>query len=201
MFDSGSVMGPVYKVQGRISFGDLLLIIPPISAKEGRRRSNMNTRRKFLAAVAALAALSFVPQANADQNHASRLYIHGMVWNRDLPAPMNDWLLRLDAQVDVPIGNAPMPPNPGFATVGDDFHDGPGSHVAIRDATLKGDQLVINGVITESKSATLVGQAVRIEGKVVGSAVQGLTVTIGNAVFNGAGLLVVIAIIAILIAL
>src|SRR5262249_35797333 len=115
--------------------------------------------------------------------------------------PMNDWLVRLDAQVDVPIGQAPQPANPGFATLGDDFHDGVGSHVAIREATLKGDQLTINGVVTESKTPALVGQSVRIEGKLVGSAVQGLTVTVGNAVFTGSGLLVVIAIIAILIGL
>ena len=161
----------------------------------------MNNRRKFLAAGGALAALSVLPQAQADQHHANRLYIHGLVWNRQLAAPMNDWLIRLDAQVDVPIGNAPPPANPGFATLGDDFHDGPGSHVEIRDASLKGDQLTINGVITEAQGAGLAGQSIRIEGKVVGMAVQDLTVTIGNSVFSGAGLLVVIAIIAILISL
>jgi hypothetical protein len=112
---------------------------------------------------------------------------------------MNDWLIRLDAKVEVPIGNAPPPAVPGFATLGDDFHDPPGSHVEIHSAALNGDQLTISGVITESKSPTLVGQTVQITGKVLGTSVQGLTVTIGTSVFNGAGLLVVIAIIAILI--
>ena len=113
---------------------------------------------------------------------------------------MNDWLIRFYAKADVPIGNAAAPAAPGFATLGDDFHDGPGSHVEIREAAIKGDRLTIAGIITESKTAGLIGQSVRVEGKVVGTAVQGLTVTIGNSVFNGAGLLVVIAIIAILIA-
>lgn len=159
----------------------------------------MNNRRKFLAAGGALAALSAVPETRADAPRLNGVYIHGMVWNRQLAAPMNDWLIRLDAQVEIPIGNAPPPANPGFATLGDDFHDGVGSHVDIHDATLKGDQLTINGTISESKTPGLVGQAVRIQGKVLGTSVQGLTLTIGNATFSGAGLLVVIAIIAILI--
>jgi hypothetical protein len=157
-----------------------------------------SNRRKFLAAGGALAAVA-ASNAEADPPRMNGLYIHGMVWNRQLPAPMNDWLIRLDAKVEVPIGNAPPPAVPGFATLGDDFHDPPGSHVEIHSAALNGDQLTISGVITESKSPTLVGQTVQITGKVLGTSVQGLTVTIGTSVFNGAGLLVVIAIIAILI--
>jgi hypothetical protein len=159
-----------------------------------------NNRRKFLAAGGALAALATVPRAEADPPRMNGLYIHGMVWNRQLAAPMNDWLIRLDAKVQVPIGNELPPAIPGFATLGDDFHDGVGSHVEIHEATLKGDQLTITGAITESKTPGLVGQSVRIEGKVLGTSVQALTVTIGGSVFTGAGLLVVIAIIAILIA-
>src|SRR5947209_3120994 len=160
----------------------------------------MNNRRKFLAAGGALAALSAVSKTEADSPRMNGLYIHGMVWNRQLPAPMNDWLIRLDAKVEIPIGNAPPPAVPGFATLGDDFHDPVGSHVEIHEATLKGDQLTIQGTITESKTPGLVGQAVLIEGKVLGTSVQGLTVTIGASTFTGAGLLVVIAIIAVLIA-
>ena len=122
-----------------------------------------------------------------------------MVWNQQLAAPMNDWLIRLDARVEVPIGNEPPPAVPGSATLGDVFHDAAGSHVAVDGATLKGDQLTINGTITESKTPALLGQTVRIEGKVLGTSVQGLTVTIGTSVFSGAGHLVIIAIIAILI--
>ena len=132
----------------------------------------MNSR-KFLTAGgdrAALAALSAASNANADQQRLMQLYIHGLVWNRQLPAPMNDWLIRLYAKADVPSGNAAAPAVPGFATLGDDFHDGPGSHVEIREAALKGDQLTIAGIITESKTAALLGQSVRVERKVVGTA-------------------------------
>ena len=160
----------------------------------------MNNRRKFLAAGGALAAISALPKAKADQPRAYSIYLHGMVWNRQLAAPLNDWLIRLDAKADIPIGNGTPPAVPGFATLGDDFHDGVGSHVGIQTATVHGDQLTITGAITESKTAALVGQPVRIQGKVVGTSVEGLTVTIGESVFSGAGLLVVIAIIAILIA-
>ena len=155
-------------------------------------------RRKFLAAGGALAALSVVPKATADSPQMNGLYIHGLVWNRQLAAPMNDWLIRLDARVQVPIGNETPPAVPGFATIGDDFHDGVGSHVEIQQAALKGVHLTITGTITESKTPALIGQSVRIEGQVMGTSVQGLTVTIGGAVFTGAG--TVIAIIAILIA-
>ena len=66
----------------------------------------MNNRRKFLAAGGALAALSALPKAQAgSQSEGKSLYIHGMVWNRQLPSPMNDWLIRLDAKVDLPNGN------------------------------------------------------------------------------------------------
>lgn len=156
-------------------------------------------RRRFLAAGGALAALSAVPKATADSPQMNGLYIHGMVWNRQLATPMNDWLIRLDAKVQVPIGNEAQPAVPGFATIGDDFHDGVGSHVEIHEAALKGGQLTIAGAITESKTPALIGQSVRIEGTVMGTSVQGLTVTIGESVFIGAGL-VIIAIIAILIA-
>jgi hypothetical protein len=155
-------------------------------------------RRKFLAAGGALAALSAVPKATADSPQMNGLYIHGLVWNRQLATPMNDWLIRLDAKVQVPIGNETPPAVPGFATIGDDFHDGVGSHVEFQQAALNGGQLTITGTITESKTPALIGQSVLIEGQVMGTSVQGLTVTIGGAVFTGAGL-VVIAIIAILI--
>jgi hypothetical protein len=159
----------------------------------------MNNRRRFLAAEGALAALSALPQAKADQPQRYAVYLHGMVWNRQLTAPMNDWLVRFDARAEIPFGLATPSAIPGFGTLGDDFHDGVGSHVQFHTATLHADQLAIAGVITESKTPSLVGQSVRIAGKVVGTSVQGLTITIGDSVFSGAGLLVVIAIIAILI--
>ena len=65
----------------------------------------MNNRRNFLAAGGALAAISALPKAKADEQRAYSIYLHGMVWNRQLLAPMNDWLVRLDAKADVPIGD------------------------------------------------------------------------------------------------
>src|SRR5262249_10510784 len=121
------------------------------------QEATMNNRREFLAAGSALAAaMAVLPEAKADSQRAVSLYIHGMVWNRQLPVPMNDWLIRLDAKVDAALGNGPAPPNPGFATLGDDFHDPVGSHVTLNSAVLKGDQLTILGSITESKNASLV---------------------------------------------
>jgi hypothetical protein len=143
----------------------------------------MNNRREFLAAGGALAAaIAILPEAKADQNEGLSLYIHGMVWNRQLSAPMNDWLIRLDAKADIPMGATPA-----FATLGDDFHDTIGSHVQIQAAILNGSQLTLTGSITESKTAGLVGQPLRIEGKLNDSSVEGLTVSIGGAVFSGAG--------------
>ena len=155
----------------------------------------MNNRRKFLAAGGALAALSALPKAQADsQSQGKSLYIHGMVWNVQLPSPMNDWFIRLDAKVDIPNGNQINPPVSGFATLGDDFHDGVGSHVQISAATLDADNITISGFVTESKTPALVGQAVRIEGKVQGTTVEGLTVAVGGSVFQGGGLIAIIAI-------
>jgi hypothetical protein len=157
----------------------------------------MNTRRTFIAGAGALAAMATT--ANAEDKHAASIYLHGMVWNQQLAAPQNDWLIRLDAKVDMPLGNGATPVT-GFATLGDDFHDTVGSHASFDNAMLQGNQLIISGRITESKNPALIGQNVRIEGKVAGTEVQNLTVTIGSSTFSGAGLLVVIAIIAILIA-
>jgi hypothetical protein len=68
-----------------------------------------------------------------------------------------------------------------------DFHDPVGSHVQIQSATLSGNQLTLSGFITESRNASLVGQPVRIDGTLEGASVEQLTVTIGGAIFNGAG--------------
>jgi len=160
----------------------------------------MNSRREFLAAGGALAALSVLPQAKAeqplefkaDQPQGFSIYLHGMVWNRELATPMNDWLIRLDANAEIPIGDAPPPAVTGFATLGDDFHDGVGSHIQFQAATLQRDRLTITGAITESNNSGLAGQPVLIEGKVEGTSVQGLTVTIGGSVFSGAGIIAIL---------
>jgi len=159
----------------------------------------MKNRREFLSAGSALAALSAVSDnARADPKGYS-IYITGMVWNQQLAAPMNDWLIRLYAKADVVPGSHAA--TVGFATMGDDFHDGAGSHIQLQTVIVQGNQFAITGAVTESKTASLVGQPVRITGKVEDTSVEGLTVTIGGSSFSGAGLLVKIAIIAILIGL
>ena len=161
----------------------------------------MNNRRKFLTAGGAVAALSALPQKAEADPRGHSVYVTGMVWNRQLPAPMNDWLIRVYVKADLPTGSG-TPSSPiGFATFGDDLHDPVGSHVELHSAILQGDQVAITGTVTESKTPSLVGQPVRITGRVQDTAVEGLTVTIGGSAFSGAGLLVKIAIIAILISL
>lgn len=162
----------------------------------------MNHRRAFLTAGGALAALSAMPQeAEADSDSRGySIYVTGMVWNRQLAAPMNDWLIRVYAKADV-LNNGSTSTPLGFATIGDDFHDPVGSHIELHSAVIQGDQVSITGAVTESKTASLVGQPVHITGKLKDTSVEGLTVSIGSATFSGAGLLVRIAIIAILIAL
>jgi hypothetical protein len=115
-----------------------------------------------------------------------------MVWNRQLAAPMNDWLIRVYAAANLPTrggtGSSPI----GFATIGDDLHAPVSSHIELQSAILQGDQLAITGAVTESNTPSLVGQPVLITGKVQGTAVQGLTVTIGGAAFSGAGIIAIL---------
>jgi hypothetical protein len=143
-----------------------------------------------------------VSDATASEHKALEIYLHGMVWNQQLPAPMNDWLLQFDAKVQIPVGMTPATTvSPGFATFGDTIHTGAGAHVLLQSAILNGDQLIVTGAVNEANNTSLVGQPVRIEGKIEGTAVENLTITVGASQFTGAGLLVKIAIIAILIGL
>jgi hypothetical protein len=139
----------------------------------------MNSRRRLgLRAISALAARV----SAQNEQPGPTIYIHGLAWNLQLPAPMNDWLIRVDLKATIPLGSAAA-----FASLSDDFHDPVGSHVVIRAATLSGDQINLIGSITESKNASLVSQPVRINGRLVATSVEGFTVTIGTAVFSGAG--------------
>ena len=147
----------------------------------------MNTRRKFLTAGGAVAALSAFPQGAVADPRGYSVYVTGMVWNRQLAAPMNDWLIHVYANADLPAGGGGGSSPVGFATIGDDFHDPVGSHVEFQSAILQNGQLTITGAVTESKTASLVGQPVAITGKLKDTAVQGLTVTIGADAFSGAG--------------
>jgi hypothetical protein len=149
----------------------------------------MNTRRKFLTTGGALATLSALPLEGETDPQGTSVYVTGMVWNRQLAAPMNDWLVRVYAAADLPAkggtGSSPI----GFATIGDDLHAPVGSHIELNTAIFQGDQLAITGAVTESNTPSLVGQPVLITGRVLGTAVEGLTVTIGGAAFSGAGII------------
>jgi len=74
----------------------------------------MNNRRKFLAAGGLWRLCPLCRSQGRSTPGEPALYSRDGL-ERQLAAPMNDWLIRLDAQVDVPIGNAPPPANPGFA--------------------------------------------------------------------------------------
>ena len=152
----------------------------------------MNTRRKFLTAGGAVATLSALPSEAEADPQGSSVYVTGMVWNQQLPTPMNDWLIRVYAAADLQTkggtGSSPI----GLATIGDDLHAPVASHVELQSAILQGDQLAITGAVTESNTPSLVGQPVLITGKVQGTSVQGLTVTIGGAAFGGAGIIAIL---------
>jgi|HubBroStandDraft_6_1064221.scaffolds.fasta_scaffold98930_1 hypothetical protein len=59
-------------------------------------------------------------------------------------------------------------------------------------AILQSDQLASTGAVAGSNTPILVGQPVLITGRVQGTAVQGLTVTISGAAFNGAGIIAIL---------
>jgi len=71
----------------------------------------MNNRRKFLAAGGALAALSALTIARADQQPVTQLYIHGLVWNRQLAAPIirvcRLWMFTIALVFTAVLGSAP----------------------------------------------------------------------------------------------
>jgi hypothetical protein len=152
----------------------------------------MNTRRKFLSAGGALATLSALPLEAAGDPQGFSVYVTGMVWNLQLATPMNDWRIRVYAAADLTttggVGSSPI----GFATIGDDLHNPVSSHADLHSAILQSDQLAITGAVTESNTPSLVGQPVLITGRVHGTAVEGLTVTIGGAAFSGAGIIAVL---------
>jgi hypothetical protein len=152
----------------------------------------MNTRRKFLTAGGALATLSALPIGAEADPQGSSVYVTGMVWNRQLAAPMNDWLIRVYAAADLPTRGGTGSPPIGFATIGDDLHDPVASHVELQSAILQNGQLAITGAVTESNTPSLVGQAVLITGRLQDTAVQGLTVTIGGSAFSGAGIIAIL---------
>ena len=87
----------------------------------------------------------------------------------------------------------------GFGTFSDAVHPEVNSHFSINSITKHGDLYTFTGEIIASRDPGSVGVPVTILAQTNGEKTTA-TITMGNYTFKGAGLLVVIAIIAILIA-
>ena len=154
---------------------------------------DVNDRRNFLkAGGAALVAASAGSVALGSPDEAQKaIYLHGMAWNRDLPGLFGELLLTFDIKVQ--LGKT------GFGTFSDDVHPEFNSHFSINSAKRQGDVYTLKGEVIASRDPTSVGAPITIVAEADGEKTV-LAVTLGTQTFTGAGLLVVIAIIAILIA-
>jgi hypothetical protein len=157
----------------------------------------MNPRRQLLtstgAAFAAVAAGAAHASAAAD---ADTLYGHGMVWNRDLPGLAGRLNLVFDLRVNLRTGT-------GAGSAGDPAHPGHGFQFTIdqtqRERVRNEDRFILQGSITEAPDARLVGTPLQMAAQTQGDTTA-IVIRIGDAVYTGAGL-VVIAVIGVLIAL
>jgi len=153
----------------------------------------MNDRRNFLkvggAAIVAASASSVVMADHDDTPRA--VYLHGMAWNRNLPGLLGELLLTFDLKVQ--LGGT------GFGTFADDVHPEVNSHFSIDNISRHGNVYTMTGAIIASRDAASMGTPIRIVAETDGEKTAA-TITMGSHTFTGAGLLVVIAIIAILIA-
>ena len=113
-----------------------------------------------------------------------------MAWNRDLPGLLGELLLTFDIKVH--LGKT------GFGTFADDVHPEFNSHFSIDSVTRHGDVYKMTGAIIASRDPSSIGTPLTIIAEADGEKTTA-TITLGNNTFRGAGLLVVIAIIAILI--
>ena len=151
-------------------------------------------RRNFLKlGVAALAAAASLPSVAAGAGDESQkvFYAHGMAWNPDLPGSLAG--LRLTFDFAARVGGT------GTGTFADDVQPELNSRFKINSVSRNGKVYRMEGEITASRDASMVGMPVTIDAEVEGSATSVL-ITVGSLTFKGAGL-VVIAIIAILIGL
>ena len=157
------------------------------------KERDMHDRRDFLkAGGAALVAASASSVAIAAQDNTDKaIYFHGMAWNRDLPGLFGELLLTFDLKVQ--LGKT------GFGTFSDAVHPEVNSHFSISSITKHGDVYTLGGEIIASRDPGSVGVPLTIVAQTDGEKTTA-TITMGNYTFKGAGLLVVIAIIAILIA-
>ena len=153
---------------------------------------DISDRRNFLkAGGAALVAASASSVALAAPDDAQKaIYLHGMAWNRDLPGLLGELLLTFDIKVH--LGKT------GFGTFADDVHPEFNSHFSIDSVTRHGDVYKMTGAIIASRDPSSIGTPLTIIAEADGEKTTA-TITLGNNTFRGAGLLVVIAIIAILI--
>jgi hypothetical protein len=155
--------------------------------------TEISDRRDFLkaggAALVAASASSVALGAPDDSQKA--IYLHGMAWNRDLPGLFGELLLTFDIKV--------QPGKTGFGTFSDDVHPEVNSHFSINSVKRQGDVYTLTGEIIASRDPGSVGTPLTIVAEVEGEKTA-VAITLGTQTFRGAGLLVVIAIIAILIA-
>jgi hypothetical protein len=153
---------------------------------------DVSDRRNFLkAGGAALVAASAPSAALAAPDDAQKvIYLHGMAWNRSLPGLFGELLLTFDIKVQ--LGKT------GFGTFGDDVHPEVNSHFAINSTKRQGDVYTLTGEVIASRDPGNVGLPITIVAEADGEKTA-VTITLGTQTFKGAGLLVCIAIIAILI--
>jgi hypothetical protein len=162
----------------------------------------VNERRHLLAATGATlaaAAGAHVPAhagTRAADPDGDTLYGHGMVWNRELPGLAGRLNLAFDLRVNLKTGT-------GSGSAGDPAYPREGFHFSIESAKrerLRGeDRFVLAGTITDALDPAYIGVPVRIAAQTQGDTTA-IVIRVGDAVYTGAGL-VVIAIIAILIGL
>jgi hypothetical protein len=114
-----------------------------------------------------------------------------MVWNTALPGLAGELLLSFDIRVNLQTGK-------GFGTCSDSVHPQANLQFTIAAAEKHGNRLTMQGTVIRANDPANVGQLVKIAGEMQGTATT-VAIQIGALTFNGSGLLVVIAIIAILI--
>ena len=156
------------------------------------KEMDVSDRRNFLkAGSAALLAASAASVAMGEQEDEPKaIYLHGMAWNRNLPGLFGELLLTFDIKVQ--SGKT------GFGTFADDVHPEVNSHFSINSVTKQGDVYTMLGEVISSRDPANIGLPIRVVAQADGEKTIA-TITMGNYTFRGAGLLVVIAIIAILI--
>lgn len=157
----------------------------------------MNLRRQLLVTTGATLAAAASGTANAGgANNADTLYGHGMVWNRDLPGLAGRLNLAFDLRVNLLTGS-------GAGSAGDPAHPDQGFQFAIehtrRERVRNEERFFLEGRVTDARQPALIGATVRIAAQTQGDTTA-IVIRVGDAVYTGAGL-VVIAIIAIIMPL